>query len=101
MFAVVGIFKKSDDNEGTKERQKLPVEKFINHPNAEEIDAAIIKLHKPMKFNEYVSPICLPSCKEETYADVEAVISGWGLTCMNGTACPGPDVLQKVTRLKS
>ena len=91
----------SDDNEGTKERQKLPVAKFISNPF--DIDAAIVKLEKPLKFTKFVSPICLPSCKEELYADVEAVIAGWGRLCMNKTdpACNGPNVLQKVTRPKS
>ena len=95
----MGIYRSSDNNEGTKERQKLPMAKFISNPFGQ--DSAIVKLAIPMKFNKFVSPICLPSCKEESYANVEAVVSGWGETCHNGTACPGPDVLQKVTMNKT
>ena len=85
-------------NEGNE--QRIPITDFIAHPgwdphnndNVDDNDFAIVKLRQPIKFNDYVSPICLPSV-EENYENITAKVSGWGRIYDGG---PGSDVLQQV-----
>lgn len=41
-------------------------------------DFAIIKLSRPVQFDDYIQPICLPN-PTESFDDVPGVVSGWGL----------------------
>ena len=71
---------------------------WINHPGYDpkdeyRLDYAIIKLVKPVKFTDYVIPVCLPNSKMNKYENVRATASGWGLLKYDGNV---PDVLQKV-----
>ena len=72
--------------EGTE--QTVRIKEIIKHPLYKRIqkgkhkipdnDFAIIKLAKPVIFNKYVNPICLPLYNDKKYESVEARFSGWG-----------------------
>ena len=60
--------------------QAFNVKKVINHPNyiesSSKFDYSIVKLEKPLIFNSYVKPACLPTASFVP-GDV-AIVSGWG-----------------------
>ena len=41
-------------------------------------DIAMIRVDRPIQFDEKVSPACLPQNEEEDFAGKRAVLSGWG-----------------------
>ncbi|KAH6924438.1 hypothetical protein HPB50_017495 [Hyalomma asiaticum] len=62
---------------------KVWIEDFIPHPKFDEIslsnDVALVRVEIPLKFDDYVRPICLPT-RKMNLAGKRAVVSGWGLT---------------------
>ncbi|XP_061774568.1 transmembrane protease serine 3 isoform X2 [Nerophis ophidion] len=64
--------------------QSLAVEKMIFHaryrPKGLDYDIALMKLSKPLDFDGFVEPICLPNYGEEFEQGTECWISGWGAT---------------------
>ena len=42
-------------------------------------DIAILKLAKPLSFNEHVGPLCLPNKSYDPKEGTECFVSGWGL----------------------
>jgi len=64
--------------EGTE--QDYNVAKIIIHPNWKshsiQNDIALIKLEKPIQFNQHVSPVCIPSTPISIGS--ECYITGWG-----------------------
>ena len=63
---------------------KKSISKRVSHPNYNkdtvDNDIALLKLKSPVKFNEYVQPICLPSSRAGTFANSRATVAGWGST---------------------
>lgn len=53
---------------------------------------AILKLDRPLTFNNYVQPLCLPSPDEVFLPNEECYVAGWGHTQWNGTQ---PDILRE------
>ncbi|CAI9729895.1 9-like protease CTRL-1 [Octopus vulgaris] len=51
-----------------------------NYPN----DVALAQLTTPIKYTDYVRPVCLPS-QSDSYANDECWISGWGATRGTGS----------------
>ncbi|XP_064185891.1 transmembrane protease serine 3 [Anguilla rostrata] len=68
----------------------LAVEKIFYHaryrPKALDYDIALMKLAKPLNFNGYVQPICLPNFGEQFEDGKMCWISGWGATMDGGEA---------------
>jgi len=66
----------------------IPVERVISHPKFDKHtynnDIALFKLAKPIKFNKYVSPICLPTT--EVKPGTNCYVTGWGQTEREGLA---------------
>ncbi|KAM7380959.1 hypothetical protein PAMP_004223 [Pampus punctatissimus] len=64
--------------------QSLSVEQIIYHgryrPKGLDYDIALMKLTKPLVFNGFVEPICLPNHGEEFQEGTMCWISGWGAT---------------------
>nr|XP_054934400.1 trypsin-like [Dermacentor andersoni] len=65
------------------------VEDMIHHPMFQwttlRNDIALIKVEKPLSFDDHVKPVCLPH--KRMHLDGErGMVSGWGLTAENGTA---------------
>ncbi|KAM7407967.1 hypothetical protein PAMA_003615 [Pampus argenteus] len=64
--------------------QSLAVEQIIYHtryrPKGLDYDIALMKLTKPLVFNGFVEPICLPNHGEEFQEGTMCWISGWGAT---------------------
>ncbi|XP_069748525.1 transmembrane protease serine 3-like [Narcine bancroftii] len=60
------------------------VEKIIHHKKYKgqtyDYDIALIKLARPLTFNDWVQPICLPNYGQEFPDGKGCWISGWGLT---------------------
>lgn len=58
-------------------------------------DIALIRLTKPIAYNENVGPVCLPWGREqETFENKKVILTGWGTTEFGG---PMSKKLQKVT----
>ncbi|XP_043556130.1 transmembrane protease serine 3 [Chiloscyllium plagiosum] len=60
------------------------VEKIIHHKKYKgrtyDYDIALIKLARPLMFNDWIQPICLPNSGQEFAEGTACWISGWGLT---------------------
>jgi len=62
--------------------QRMKVCNSVDHPNYDDktinYDFAILTLCEDIVFNKNASPVCLPSKPENDYANVPAIVSGWG-----------------------
>ncbi|XP_053998422.1 proclotting enzyme-like isoform X1 [Hylaeus anthracinus] len=56
-------------------------------------DIAILKLHRPTVFNDYIWPICLPPI-DQTFENKNAIVTGWGSRFYGG---PASAVLMEVS----
>ncbi|XP_055501215.1 transmembrane protease serine 3-like isoform X1 [Leucoraja erinacea] len=60
------------------------VKKIIHHQKFRsqtyDYDLALIKLERPLAFNDWIQPICLPNSGQEFPNGKSCWISGWGLT---------------------
>merc|ERR1719244_2210234 len=57
-------------------------------------DIAILKLSEDVVFNDNIRPACLPTDASKTYANQQAVVSGWGTTSEGGSTS---NVLKETT----
>ncbi|KZC11080.1 Proclotting enzyme [Dufourea novaeangliae] len=57
-----------------------------------ENDVAILRMHRPTVFNEYIWPVCLPPI-DQTFENKNAIVTGWGTRYYGG---PVSTVLMKV-----
>merc|ERR1711973_444438 len=63
----------------------------INHPSYDasttDYDFSLVKLSEPVDFSQHphIRPICLPADDSETYADFDAIVTGWGTTSSGGS----------------
>lgn len=84
-----------DKSQPSPEVQDISVAEYIPYPEYRRIskydDIGLIKLSRPVKFNEYIRPACLP--EEYGTGTQKAVATGWGRTDVYNS---GSDVLQKV-----
>lgn len=69
------------------EQELHPAELFL-HENYEmatvDNDIALIKLDKPIKFNDHVRPACLPKSEERLRTGTRCTVYGWGKQGDNG-----------------
>jgi Trypsin len=57
-------------------RQDIPFENIVIHP---EVDAALIRTAREIKFNDYIQPVHLPR-PGITFGTYWATVSGWGVS---------------------
>jgi secreted trypsin-like serine protease len=73
-------------NSDPKTRQERTIDSVFLHPDWDretlENDLAILRLSKPVQFNDYVQPACLPGPDPPPNSSV--VIIGWGADRMDG-----------------
>ncbi|KAJ7323445.1 Transmembrane protease serine 6 [Desmophyllum pertusum] len=62
--------------------QNIPIERIISHPlyagQTDDYDLALIKLQRPLVYNDRVRPVCLPELNFP--ADTNCYVTGWGAT---------------------
>merc|ERR1712215_295433 len=62
--------------------QRMKVCDSVDHPNYDDktinYDFAILTLCKDIVLKKTASPVCLPSQPESDYANIPAIVSGWG-----------------------
>jgi len=67
--------------------QTITVKKVIRHPQYSPTtlnnDIALMELSKPLTFNKYVKPVCLPTADVEGKPNQYCYITGWGRTNVN------------------
>jgi len=70
---------------------RYDVSKLINHPKYTDAykgyDFALLRLAQQLDFsalNNKVAPACLPSSSSGAFANVDAIVSGWGTTASGG-----------------
>ncbi|KAM8795041.1 transmembrane protease serine 9 [Eudromia elegans] len=78
---------------------KVNVTRVIQHPLFNPVildfDVALLELARPLVFNKYIQPVCLPLAVQKFPVGKKCVISGWGDTQEgNGTQ---PESLQKAS----
>ncbi|XP_012267287.2 venom protease-like isoform X2 [Athalia rosae] len=95
-FARVGELDLNSDMDAA-EPQDYEIESSVVHPNYESPrhyhDIAIVRLRTPVRYSEFVRPICLPSNKRNLYANSRVTLTGWGVVEFGGERSP---VLQEV-----
>uniref|UniRef100_A0A8C5LB88 Transmembrane protease, serine 9 n=1 Tax=Jaculus jaculus TaxID=51337 RepID=A0A8C5LB88_JACJA len=78
---------------------KLRLRRVALHPHYNpgilDFDVALLELARPLVFNKYIQPICLPLAIHKFPVGRKCMISGWGNT-QEGNAAK-PDVLQKAS----
>ncbi|XP_047387258.1 transmembrane protease serine 9 isoform X2 [Sciurus carolinensis] len=78
---------------------KLGLRRVALHPRYNpgilDFDLAVLELARPLVFNKYIQPVCLPLAIQKFPVGRKCVISGWGNT-QEGNASK-PDVLQKAS----
>lgn len=61
---------------------KVSVTRVIPHPLFNPIlldfDVAVLELARPLVFNKYIQPICLPLAVQKFPVGKKCIISGWG-----------------------
>uniref|UniRef100_A0A3P9L5N4 Peptidase S1 domain-containing protein n=1 Tax=Oryzias latipes TaxID=8090 RepID=A0A3P9L5N4_ORYLA len=70
---------------------------LIVHPNynSNDNDIALLQLSSPVTFNNYITPVCLPSTGSTFYSGVNTWVTGWG-NIRSGVYLPAPQILQEV-----
>ncbi|KAK7071313.1 hypothetical protein SK128_028297 [Halocaridina rubra] len=76
------INSKADDI--AKVTQKVDIKDIIIHENYNDKfndDIALVKLKVPLDLTAYdeIKPVCLPSNRNQTYEDYDAIVMGWGM----------------------
>lgn len=75
----------------------IEVSRIRQHPHFQKDtfmnDIAVLRLKRPVTFNEYIRPVCLPNRTEETYFAKTAIATGWGTQKFGG---PYSEVLREV-----
>ncbi|KAM4697214.1 chymotrypsin-like elastase family member 2A [Rhinophrynus dorsalis] len=66
---------------------------FPENSGAMDLDIALIHLDKPIEYNDYIQPACLPDKNETISSMMQCYITGWG-KLESGAM---PDILQEVT----
>ncbi|KFP45045.1 Transmembrane protease serine 9, partial [Chlamydotis macqueenii] len=78
---------------------KINVTRVIQHPLFSpmtlDFDVAVLELARPLVFNKYIQPICLPLAVQKFPVGKKCVISGWG-NLQEGNATK-PEALQKAS----
>ncbi|XP_054980680.1 transmembrane protease serine 9 [Sorex araneus] len=78
---------------------KLGLRRLVLHPQYNpanlDFDVAVLELARPLRFNKFVQPVCLPLAIQKFPVGRKCMISGWGNT-QEGNATK-PDVLQRAS----
>ncbi|XP_049644207.1 transmembrane protease serine 9 [Suncus etruscus] len=78
---------------------KLGLRRVVLHPQYNpailDFDVAVLELTRPLVFNKFVQPVCLPLAIQKFPVGRKCMISGWG-NLQEGNATK-PDVLQKAS----
>ncbi|XP_027639056.2 transmembrane protease serine 9 [Falco peregrinus] len=78
---------------------KVNVTRVIEHPFFDPVfldfDVAVLELARPLVFNKYIQPICLPLAAQKFPIGKKCLISGWG-DLQEGNATK-PEILQKAS----
>ncbi|XP_075579927.1 transmembrane protease serine 9 [Pelecanus crispus] len=78
---------------------KVNVTRVIQHPLFNPIfldfDVAVLELTRPLAFNKYIQPICLPLAAQKFPVGKKCIISGWG-SLQEGNVTK-PEILQKAS----
>ena len=69
-------------NKTSVHQQNRTIEKVLMHESYDtdlvDFDITLLKLNKPLVFNDYVSPVCLP--RTLVPDNTSCIVSGWGDT---------------------
>ncbi|KAM6294770.1 transmembrane protease serine 9 [Aegotheles albertisi] len=78
---------------------KVNVTRVIQHPLFNPVildfDVAVLELARPLVFNKYIQPICLPLAVQKFPVGKKCIISGWG-NLQEGNVTK-PEILQKAS----
>lgn len=66
----------------------IEVSRIRQHPDFQRDtfmnDIAVLRLKRPVSFNEYIRPVCLPNRTGDTYFGKTAIATGWGTQKFGG-----------------
>merc|ERR1719158_1949986 len=85
MSVTLGVHDKNKPNNDTKRVKVLSkhIHKNWNGNPNNGGDVAILTLATPVKFNNIISPVCLPAGDKKTYLGRRATLAGWGMMADN------------------
>uniref|UniRef100_A0A3B3HPX4 Peptidase S1 domain-containing protein n=1 Tax=Oryzias latipes TaxID=8090 RepID=A0A3B3HPX4_ORYLA len=88
--AVLGLQSLQGSNPN---RVSRTIKTVIVHPNynsgTQNNDIALLQLSSPVTFNNYITPVCLPSTGSTFYSGVKTWVTGW-------VSLPAPETLQEI-----
>lgn len=78
---------------------KVGLRRAVLHPQYNpgilDFDVAVLELARPLGFNPFIQPVCLPLAIQKFPVGRRCVVSGWGST-QEGNATK-PDILQRAS----
>jgi secreted trypsin-like serine protease len=84
-----------ENPESTVQRVRVAEQLVHEEYNAanNDLDVMLVRLAEPLRFNEYITPVCLPNSDLELPSGTKCYTTGWGTLSSGGYM---PDVLQQV-----
>eukprot|EP00062_Callorhinchus_milii_P003914 gi/632941808/ref/XP_007886065.1/ PREDICTED: ovochymase-2 [Callorhinchus milii] len=80
------------------EQQESFIKQILIHPRynstTQDYDVALIQLQKPLQYNDYVRPACLPEATQDLELPSLCVVTGWGQLYKDGPLRPKLQQLQ-------
>ncbi|XP_046906693.1 uncharacterized protein si:dkey-32n7.7 isoform X2 [Hypomesus transpacificus] len=94
------IFLGRQNQKGRNPKQiRRTVSKIIKHPaydkDTNDNDIALIRLSSPVRFTDYIRPVCLAATDSVFNSGTDSWVTGWG-TIKEGVPLPSPQALQEV-----
>ncbi|KAF3845904.1 hypothetical protein F7725_002982 [Dissostichus mawsoni] len=75
------------------------VKRIINNPNYNSVtsdnDISLLKLSSPVRFTNYIAPVCLAASDSTFFNGTDSWVTGWG-NVRSGTPLPSPQSLMEV-----
>lgn len=84
LASKIGLGERDFGHESDPQVRLVAIRKIVVHPHYSPSgmlnDIALIQLKRPVEWNEFLQPVCLPSADDGELGGLLATVSGWGKT---------------------